>query len=241
VKLQVGTFKWRAPPGYRSKFTGEQVNVLRNMFRRHLRLPHEFFCITDDPAGIDPDIRIIPLWEEFGDLKSPHDGRNGSVNPSCYRRLPIYGEKGRRLIGERFAVVDLDVCLVDDVTPIFDVPDDFKIWGDTAKGTPYNGSVQLMTACARRQVYETFDPVESPKRGRALGYIGSDQAWIAACLGPHEKKWTARDGVYSYRNEIAPRGGMLPRGARLVVFHGHVDPWQSTTQTRHRWVREHYR
>jgi hypothetical protein len=99
----------------------------------------------------------------------------------------------------------------------------------------------LMDAGARSQVYDTFDPVESPKKGRALGYIGSDQAWVGACLGPNEKKWTARDGVYSYRNEIAPKGGVLPHNARIVIFHGHVDPWQSATKTRHKWVREHYR
>lgn len=241
MKLQVGTFKWKAPPGYRSKFEGEQVNTLRNMVARNLKIPHEFFCITDDPTGIDSGVRVIPLWDEFANLKSPHVSPNGAVNPSCYRRLPMYGKKGRELIGERFWVLDLDVVIVDDVTPLVDIPDDFKIWGDTAKGTPYNGSMQLMNAEARAQVYETFDPVESPKKGRALGYIGSDQAWIGACLGPNEKKWTARDGVYSYRNEIAPKGGTLPHNARIVIFHGHVDPWQSTTKTRHRWVREHYR
>lgn len=241
MTLQVGCFKWRPAPGYRSKFEGEYVNILRNMVRRHLHIPHEFFCITDDPTGIDQDIRVIPLWDEFSTLKSPHVSPTGTVQPSCYRRLPMYGETGRRLIGERFWVLDMDVVILADVTPLVDIPDDFKIWGDTAKGTPYNGSMQLMTACARRQVYETFDPVESPKVGRALGYIGSDQAWIGACLGPNEKKWTARDGVYSYRNEIKPQGGRLPHNARMVIFHGQVDPWSHQAKMQHRWVREHYR
>ena len=42
------------------------------------------------------------------------------------------------------------------------------------------------------------------------------------CLGTGEAKWTARDGVYSFRNQIQPpRGkGALPPGARVVFFHG---------------------
>lgn len=239
--LQVGCFKWRPPPGYRSKFEGAYVNTLRNMVARHLHIPHQFFCVTDDPSGIDEDVRIIPLWEMFGDLKSPHVSPTGTVQPSCYRRLPLWGKDARELIGRRMLLLDLDIVICRDITPIIDIPDDFKIWGDTAKNTPYNGSLVLMDAGARAQVYDTFDPIESPKRGRALGYIGSDQAWIGACLGPGEKKFGPKDGVYSYRNEIAPKGGILPPNARIVVFHGHVDPWQPTTQTRHRWVREHYR
>lgn len=239
--LQVGCFKWKPPPGYRSKFEGQYVNILRNMVRRHLHIPHQFFCVTDDATGIDEGVRVIPLWEQFGNLKSPHISPTGQPQPSCYRRLPLWGHGARDLIGGRMLLLDLDVVIVNDLTPIIDIPDDFKIWGDTAKNTPYNGSMVLMTAGARAQVLDTFDPVESPKKGRALGYIGSDQAWIGACLGTGEKKWGPRDGVYSYRNEIAPRGGVLPPNARIVIFHGHVDPWQSTTQTRHRWVREHYR
>lgn len=236
--LQVGCFKWTHQWGtYRSQFGSAQPNILRNMIKRHLRIPHEFFCVTDDATGIDADIRVIPLWNDHRTVPSPH----GKGNPACYVRLKAFSEEAREIIGERFLLLDLDVVVVDDITPVVDVPDDFRIWGDTARGTPYNGSMILMTAGARRQVWEQFDPVESPKRGRALGYIGSDQAWVGACLGPGEKKWGPRDGVYSYRNEIQPKGGMLPHNARIVIFHGHVDPWQSTTQTRHRWVREHYR
>lgn len=238
--LGVGCFKWRAPPGYRSVFGGEQVNVLRNMVRRHYQKPHRFVCFTDDPAGIDPDIEVVPLWDTFARLPSPHGGNN----PSCYRRLRLYdGAFARQVIGERFVTLDLDTVIVADMVPVWDRPEDFVIWGDTAKGTPYNGSMQLQTAGARQRVWEEFDPATSPQRGRALGYIGSDQAWIGACLGPGEAKWSAADGVYSYRNEISRGGGagLLPRNARIVFFHGHVDPWQPTTKARHRWVKEHYR
>lgn len=238
--LQVGCFKWRPPPGYRSKFEGAYVNILRNQVARHLRIPHEFFCVTDDPSGIDEGVRVIPLWEEFGHLPSPHVSPTGTVQPSCYRRLPLWGKGAGEFIGRRMLLLDLDMVICADITPIIDIPDDFKIWGDTAKNTPYNGSMVLMDAGARSQVYDTFDPIESPKKGRALGYIGSDQAWIGACLGLGEKKFGPKDGVFSYRNEIAPKGGILPANARIVIYHGHVDPWSVQAQ-RLPWVKKHYR
>lgn len=238
--LTVATFKWHPPGPYRSQFSGQAVNVLRSMVARHYPDPHRFVCITDDTTGIDPGTETYPLWATHSRLQSPH----GPRNPSCYRRLPIFdGPFIRPILGERFVVLDLDVVICRDMRPVWNRPEEFVIYGDTAKGTPYNGSMQLHTAGARQQVWDQFDPIASPKRGRALGYIGSDQAWIGACLGPGEAKWTRADGVYSYRNEIAPpRGsGLLPPDARIVIMHGHVDPWQPSTQARHRWVKEHYR
>lgn len=239
--LGVGCFKWRPPGHYRSTFTGEAVNVLARMVARHYARPHRFVCFTDDATGIDPAlVQVVPLWDDHARLPSPH----GAGNPSCYRRLRLFdGAFARPLLGERFVTLDLDVVVTGDLAPLWDRPEDFVIWGDTAKGTPYNGSMVLQSVGARQQVWDEFDPVESPKRSRALGYIGSDQGWIGACLGVHERKWTKADGVWSYRNEIAPpRGnGMLPPGARIVIMHGHVDPWSPSTHARHRWVKEHYR
>jgi len=234
------TYKWKAPPGYRSQFGPQQVNIWRRMILRHYVGQARFICVTDDPAGIDSEIEIVPLWNHLRDLKSPH----GPGNPACYPRLFGYSEEAEEFFGPRFMATDLDILIAgarDSLNQLVDVPDDFKIWGDTAKNTPYNGSLTLMTAGARKQVWETFDPVESPKRARALGYIGSDQAWIGACLGPGEKKWTAADGVYSYRNEIQHVGGHLPANARIVVFHGSIDPWSPYARARHPWVLENYR
>ena len=34
---------------------------------------------------------------------------------------------------------------------------------------------------------------------------------------------------------------MLPPNARLVIMHGHVDPWNPLMQRKHAWIKEHYR
>lgn len=234
--MEFVTFKWQPPVGYRSKFGPETVNTLWSMIQRNYAGPCRLTCITDDGAGISRDVRVVPLWRDLCELPSPH----GHGYPSCYRRLPLFGERGRDLIGPRFTVLDLDVVITGMLNPLVDGDWDFKIWGDTAKGTPYNGSLYVMNACARRQVWDKFDAKESPRASLRLGYIGSDQGWIGACLGTGEEKFTERDGVYSYRNHIQRRGYLLPANARIVVFHGAIDPW-STQAQRLGWVRKHYR
>lgn len=245
--LTVVCWKWQPPQNYRSAFGPETVNVLRSMVARNYRRPHRVVCVTDDPAGIDGDIDIVPLWNDHASVPNPH----GKGNPSCYRRLKAFAAEAADWFGPRFVSLDLDCVITADMAPLWDRPEPFVIWGDTSPGTPYNGSMWMMTAGARRQVWEQFDPINSPRMSAAMRYFGSDQAWIAACLGPHEARWTRRDGVLSYRMHMlrsSPRfkfgqarnPNLLPSDARVVMFHGRVDPWSPAAQA-HGWVRTHYR
>jgi hypothetical protein len=234
--IEIVCFKWKPAARYRSKFGPQTVNTLRNMLERHYQKPHRLTCVTDDPTGIDSRVRVIPLWDDFSTLKNP----SGSHNPSCYRRLKLFSAEAEAIIGPRFAVLDLDTVIVGDMSQIFDRQEDFLIWGDTHPKTWYNGSLWMLTAGSRRQVWETFDPLNSPKRSKAAGCFGSDQGWISYCLGPNEATFGKADGVYSYRVHVDPSGGRLPENARIVMFHGHVDPWAPHAQRR-AWVRENYR
>lgn len=233
MPVTVVCWKWRPPPGFWTEYDAGHVHALRAMVARHYRRPHEFVCITDDPRGLDPSIRVIPLWPDHAGLPGPH-------GVSCYRRLRAFAADAADWLGPRIVSLDLDTVLVGDVAPLWDRPEDFVIWGDTARGTPYNGSMWLLRAGTRRPVWETFDPATSPARARALGYIGSDQAWIGACLGPSEPKWSAADGVYSWRVHVKRAGGALPPDARVVFFHGREKPWAAALQARYPWIAAHY-
>ena len=125
------------------------------------------------------------------------------------------------------------------MAPLWDRKEPFVIWGDTNPQTLYNGSMMLLSAGARRQVWDRFDPDSSPAKAKGSGNFGSDQAWISYSLGKGEAKWTRQDGVYSFRNEIQRGGGLLPANARIVMFHGVVDPWSAAAQ-RLPWVRQHW-
>lgn len=235
MSLSIVTYKWKPTPGYRSAFGPETVNVLRSMVARYYPKTHRFICVTDDPSGIDREVEIVPLWDDFKDLPSPHGGKN----PSCYRRLRAFSPEIADVFGPRFVTMDLDCVVTGDLRPIFDRTEDFVCWGDTNPRTAYNGSLILMNAGARPQVWERFNPRTSPQESKASGCFGSDQGWISYCLGPNEKKFGHSDGVYSFRNDLQ-QGRSLPAGARLVFFHGRHDPWADFVQSNYPWVRAHY-
>ena len=59
-------------------------------------------------------------------------------------------------------------------------------------------------------------------------------------FGVGEARWKRSDGVYSFRNDIQSDLRRLPHDARVVFFHGSVDPWSPYAQLNCPWVREHY-
>lgn len=236
--IQVVCWLWKPVKNYRSKFGPEHVNIFRNMVERHLHIEHEVVCITDDPKGIDSRVRIVPLWDDLASIPSPH----GGVSPACYRRLKAFAPEMRDIIGPRFVSMDLDVVIVDDITPLLSRPEDFIIWGSVLRTTPYNGSMWMMDAGARAKVWTDFDPILTPQLTRKIGYHGSDQAWMSHCLGKGEAQWTPeKDGVYAFRSDIKRQRYQLPDDARIVFFQGHVDPWDEYALKVAPWIEEHYK
>ncbi len=240
--ITVVCWRWKAFPGYRSKFEAEHVNVFARMIRRHYAGPVEIVCITDDPAGITECDRVLPLWNDFADLPSPHDRGPTRRNPSCYRRLKMFSADAGEWLGERIISLDLDLVVTGDLAPLFDRPEDFVAWGDTNPTTFYNGGMILFSAGARPWLWDDFraDPKGAIAHAQRVRQWGSDQGWIGARLGPNEARFKASDGVYSYRNDVKPTGGRLPADARIVFFHGEFDPWGPEAQALP-WVREHWR
>jgi hypothetical protein len=57
--VQVVTMRWG---GY---YRAAHVNALRRQVDAHLARPHSFVCVTDDGSGLDPDIAVTPIPEEF--------------------------------------------------------------------------------------------------------------------------------------------------------------------------------
>jgi hypothetical protein len=128
---------------------------------------------------------------------------------------------------------------VGDITPLFDIPDDFRINSyqppphGGARDQVYNGGMFLMDAGARASVWKDFDPDESPRATRSNPhFVGTDQAWIRHHLGPDEKTWSRRDGVYEARNV----GNKLPRNAKIIFFAGNRDP----STAKHEWIPRHW-
>lgn len=237
--LEVITWFWKPKAGFRSQFTVEHVNILRRMVARHYAAPHRFSVITDTAGPYDPDIRVIPLWDDYAGLLSLW----GPDSPSCFRRLRAFTPEMSEVIGPRFVSLDLDVVICGDLTPVWNRTEDFIIWGEDNRRTPYNGSMWMMNAGARKQVWDRFvqKPAYILDRARAAGFFGSDQAVVSYVLGRNEPRWTSEHGVFSYRTHVRPNGGVLPKDARVVFFEGNYDPTHPVLQQKSPWIMEHYR
>jgi hypothetical protein len=234
---------WQPAAGYRTAFTATHVNTLRRMVARHYRVPHRFVCLTDDPRGLDDGIEVLPLWADWATVASPH----GAQHPSCYRRLKAFAPEMRAL-GARFVSLDLDCVVTGDLTALWDREEEFVIWRPTYRRrglngpkTRFNGSMWLLTAGSRPEVWTRFRGAASAAEAYRRGYHGSDQGWLQYVLGTGVPGWSEVDGVYSYKFHLLDQhAGELPAHTRIVFFHGKPDCWDAEPQRR-AWVQTHYR
>lgn len=135
------------------------------------------------------------------------------------------------IFGERFACMDLDCVIANSLDAILSAPEDFRMCKGTARNRPYNGSLIVMTAGARPQVYENFTLDGAVAAGQH--FVGSDQAWISHCLGPNEATFGLDDGVQMSVGWFNP-------AAPLTFYPGAIKPWD-VVRIGSAWAEQHYR
>lgn len=244
--LTVVCFKWFDPNGqynHRFLYTFEHVNRLARMVSRNLALPHEFVCITDDAAGLDASIRVVPI-------------DRGLLLEAGYRypKLMIFRPDAGDWLGRRILMLDLDTVIVAPLDPLVSRPEPLVLWQDpswqpSAAQGRYNTSIVLLTAGSHPDVWTGFDTRMGPADSRRKH---SDQAWIWQVLGDGLPVWTQADGVLSFRKHVMRRTlfrkigkpfwrTRLPRHAKIVFLHGGRDPASRKFQNHHFWIYKHWR
>lgn len=191
-QVDIVCWKWNAGlhPKKKMIFGADHVNILGSMLARHVHLPYRFTCITDDPAGIDPSIRVLPLWDDF------------RWKGGCFCRLKAFSSEMKRVIGPRICSIDLDTVIVDDITPILRRPEEFVVWGDPARATPYCGSFWIMTAGCREEVWTGFEHMKYLPNAHGKYKRGTDQARISDALYPRERVLGKEEGIYNFERDL---------------------------------------
>jgi len=159
--LHIVCYRWG------TKYGVEYANKLHSMVRRHLRRPHRFHCVTDDPAGLSPG--IIPHR-----LPENHFGGN-------WNKLMTFQADFLGLNGGAVVCLDLDIVIVGNIDFIADHPErDFVIIRNWAKGTRGNSSVFRIKVGSHAHVWETFvrDPESAIDRFHGKTRLGGDQRWL---------------------------------------------------------------
>jgi hypothetical protein len=231
-----------------TKYPASYVNRLRSMVRRHLGRRHDFVCLTDDPAGLDPDIEAMPL---------PDTGYTGFWNKISLFRADLFAP-GRTLL-----YLDLDIVIVGPLEPLLEGEGDLTILHGFSKNFGFNSSVMRLRAGSSPHVYERF--AANSEAILASGRYSTDQDWICeqfpdAALFPPGKIVSYKKDMNSHVLPLTKKLGLEfswikaprwmtvnpPKGASIVVFHGKPDPEDVMDSPYGPWkrapfVKEHWR
>lgn len=211
-------------------YTAEHVNRLLPQLRRHCPRPYTVAVITDEPDGLDSSVEVFPAPIKDDGPSSPTDRRY----PTCFRRLWNFSEAAQSL-GPRILAGDLDSLYVRDLGPMLERAEDLVVWRSPANIIA--GAAYLLRTGTHRQVWDSFDFVESPRLLDRFRLQHSDQGWLNYSLPLSTPAWRELDGAY-----CPPLGGRrdLPEHARLVSFGGPDKPWSPAAYERYEWIRETY-
>lgn len=170
--MRVLCVKWGA------KYGKEWVLRLRGMVAKHLPVPHQFVCLTDDPVdGVDciPFVSDLPGWWSKIELFAPErfPGDNLYLDLDVVARSSL--EKLHRFLdGDRSRLWALDDFSYSLLNP--------KALGSDAKRLLgghgcINSSVMLWNGDAAKRVWTQFDPA-------CMQVLHGDQNWITQALWP---------------------------------------------------------
>lgn len=232
-----------------TKYPPHYVNRLRSMVARRLASPHDFVCLTEDPAGLDPGIETITLPEGF----------SGYWNKISLFKQELFPRETTILY------FDLDIVIVGPLDFLLDDPGGLFVvrdWGTF--GGSFNSSVMRFEAGGYSFIYERFRP--RAEEIVASGNFIGDQDWIYAQVQGEAKSFRAGK-IVSYkkdlRSHVCPQARRLgldfrwlraprfmtvdaPPEAAIVVFHGKPDPEDVMDSSYGPWkrapfVKEHWR
>jgi len=228
------------------KYGADYVNRLYGMVRRHLRGDFRFVCLTDQAEGIRPEVACLPI----PDLALPPGLPERGWKKLTTFEADLHGLRGTALF------LDIDIVIVDDITPFFELPGAFLIIHDWKR--PWrvtgNSSVYRFELGAHADVLREF----RDHAARIRKEFRNEQAYLSdelnrqGLLAYWPRPWCAS---FKY-HAIAPfplnyfRAPAIPPGTRIVVFHGVMNPpdalagrsngnWRRALATP--WIAEHWR
>jgi len=238
--ISVVTWKWKPADGP-GVFSAVHVNALRGSLERNLRAPHQLWCITDDPSGIDARVRVLPLPA----------GLNHT--PRCRRRMRIFDREFASSIGPRILAMDLDMVITGDITDLV-ARHEPLVCVHIGYAKVLSGSFILMDAGVLHGLWLQYkaDPDGYPVKAQPRG-VGSDQAMLNHYLRtgrgrPREVGiWTERDGFTTFFGQgyerfqhlgVGPGQPHLPPGTKVVIL-GAAD-LDALEDPRYEWAMKHW-
>lgn len=229
-----------------TKYGAKYVNRLYAMTRRHLARPFRFVCLTDDAAGVRPEVETAPI-PVLPPIPQPKE--------RGWRKLAAFSPEAAARLGETALYLDLDVVVMGSLDPFFDHPGVFPMIRDWYHPIRIvgNSSVFRFRPGDRTPLFEHF----CGHVADIVRRVRNEQEFISEYLrGRGELSFWPADWAPSYRVGCLPlwpmRAWRTPRpppGALVIVFHGAPKPDEAIEGRRgilqtYRpapWISDHWR
>ena len=210
-----------------TKYSPDYVNKLYNMVKRNCTVEFEFVCLTDDPTGLDPQIKTIPL---------PGNLQGWWCKPYMFSKdLPIKGT---------ILYMDLDVVVAGKLDKLFTYqPNHWCTIRDFTRAMrpdwkKYNSSVVRFKTGELHKVWEDFQADQQNIQRRLHG----DQDWLYEATQNNQAMFYPDSWILSWKWEVRKDKQFASGGVKgskkfksienvkpraeccLTVFHGDPNP-----------------
>ena len=215
MKKQFLSIRWGAkyPPAYLDRLYG--------MVARHTTGPFEFWCLTDDPTGIRPEVRCLPLPELGCAMPT---GTKGIWGKSRLWAPDLGGPTGPVLF------VDLDVVVTGSMDGFFEIGGEDDVILARNPNTPLE---KLGQTSIFRYPVGTLAPLRERFLADPQGIANEyrfEQRYVTR-NAPGGVSFWPKGWVSHFRMHCVPTFPLnyvmaprLPRSARVVIFPGALNP-----------------
>ena len=184
-----------------TKYGAIYVNRLASMVRRWSSVEVDFFCLTDDPSGLEDGIQTLQL---------PSKNILGQKVSGWWQKLSLFREKIEEL-SSHILYFDLDVVITGSIDPLLFYDSDFAIVQNCYVPI-FSSSVMRFKNGSRPDIWSDFSEINAEK-------YGGDEIWIASKV-PHADTFPD-DWCKIYRLHAAR---IIPEDSIVISFGGEPNP-----------------
>ena len=196
-----------------TKYGANYVNRLASMVRRWSSVSVDFFCLTDDPSGLDAGIQTLQL---------PRENILGEEISGWWQKLSMFRDKIDEL-GSHILYFDLDVVITGSIDPLLFYDSDFAI-AQNCYVPIFSSSVMRFKNGSRPEIWSDFSEINAEK-------YGGDEIWIASKVPDADV--FPNDWCKIYRLHAAQA---IPEGSIVISFGGEPNPADYPAP----WVRDYW-
>jgi len=236
-----------------TKYNASYVNKLYGMVSRNITPPFRFVCFTDNTDGIRPEVECQPL--------PPSDIPMPKNTLGKWPKSRLWNKTLGDITGT-VLFLDLDVVIVDNIDALFTYPtrypDSVLIIRDWKKPWRMVGNSSVYRFQIGQNTYPNLLANFEQNFATIRQQVRHEQAYLSHYLRAHHhleyfpKNWCVS---FKYQCVAPPPLNLvippkLPKGAKIVIFHGEVNPpdairggagkWYRVVRPAP-WVAEHWR